>query len=114
MGNTTQQRSNRQFSVMLDADVAQGHAEDDADHSSEGGQADFAATLEFGLGEAGEVLAQGRLDGGVFGHEGLQHDSAWVVPSAGAACNLGDDLKCALGSAEIRERQGRIAAGLID
>src|ERR1051325_4110170 len=68
---------------------------------AEGWIPELLAELEFLLVKAGEVMAAGELNGRVKGSESLYDDFAFDVAAAGAARNLGEQLKGALAGAEI-------------
>src|SRR5204862_6432850 len=50
----------------------------------------------------------------VVGKISLQHDFAWDCSAAGSACNLGQQLKGALGGAEIREAECVVCSNYAD
>ena len=67
----------------------------------EGGELELVAELEFLFGVAIEVVMAGELDGWGVGGEGLDDDFAFEFSSAGAACDLSNELEGALAGAEV-------------
>src|SRR5206468_11102186 len=60
--------------------------------------------------EGGVVLADGVPHGVVIGVVGLNEDAAGKIAAAGAAGNLREELKGALGGAEVGHGEGRVGA----
>src|SRR5205814_10064553 len=69
-----------------------------------------SAELQFLFVEANEVVARGVLHGIMFLEISLQYHLAWRLPAPGATGNLREQLKCTLGSAEIRQAQRYIGS----
>src|SRR5262252_9690963 len=67
-----------------------------------------AAKMEFALEEGRVVLLDGVLDGVVGGIKSLDVDAAREFTAAGAAGNLGEQLKGPYGGAKVRQAERRI------
>ncbi len=74
----------------------------------EGGIEELLAELDFLVVEALEIMATGVLDGGMEGGEGLDEDFAFDIAAAGAASDLGEELKGAFAGAEVGEVQAEV------